>query len=261
MNILFIGDVVGKPGRKALRSLLPDIKRTHKIEFIIANAENAAGGRGLTHEVMDELFNLEIDVLTMGNHVWDNKEIYNFIENEKRLIRPANYPPDCPGQGYGIYRAGIDRKIAVVNLMGRVFLQPLDCPFRVMEELLQEIKEQADIIIVDFHAEATSEKLAFAHYFDGRLDAVLGTHTHVQTADARIFPGGTAYITDLGMTGPYDSILGMDKAMVIKKIMSQRPVRLEVAKGPVQIEAVVLNMDENTNKVNGIERISQVLSQ
>ncbi len=261
MNILFIGDVVGKPGRKALQALLSDIKRTYTIDFIIANAENAAGGRGLTRTVMDEMLNLEIDVLTMGNHVWDNKDIFNFVEYEKRLVRPANYPLDCPGQGYGIYMAGIDRKIAVINAMGRVFLQPLDCPFRVVEEILQEINGQADIIIVDFHAEATSEKLAFAHYFDGQLQAVLGTHTHVQTADARILPGGTAYITDIGMTGPYDSILGMDKNMVIKKLITQRPVRLEVAKGPLQFEAVVLYMDDVTNKVNKIERISRVLPQ
>jgi len=215
----------------------------------------------LTRQVMDELLNLEIDVMTMGNHVWDNKDILNFIDDEKRLVRPVNYPPGCPGQGYGIYSAGIDRRIAVINAMGRVFLQPLDCPFRKVEEILPELKGQADAVIVDFHAEATSEKLAFAHYFDGRLQAVLGTHTHVQTADEKILPGGTAYITDLGMTGPYDSILGMEKNMVIQKIVSQRPVRLEVAKGPLQFEAVVLHMDNVASKVNGIERISMVLPQ
>lgn len=256
MNILVLGDIVGKPGRKAIRSLLPEIHKKYNIDFTIANAENAAGGRGLTKDVMQELLALNIDVLTMGNHVWDNKDIFACIDDEPRLIRPANYPPYCPGQGYHVYSAGFNKKLAVINASGRVFLTALDCPFRMVEEILKDLDAQVDIIIVDFHAEATSEKLAFGHYFDGRVSAVLGTHTHIQTADERIMQGGTAYITDMGMTGPEDSILGMDKEQVINKLITQRPVRLEVAKGSVQLQGVVLELDDETNKVKIITRIS-----
>lgn len=256
MNILVLGDIVGKPGRKAISTFLSRIIKEYDIQFTIANAENAAGGRGLSRKVMDELLNSGIDVLTMGNHVWDNKEIFNFIDEQRRLIRPANYPGYCPGEGYRVYIAGFNMRIAVINASGRIFLSPLDCPFRVVDDIIAEIKDKTDSIIIDFHAEATSEKLAFAHYFDGRVTAVLGTHTHIQTADERILPKGTAYISDLGMTGPYDSILGMDKDQVIKKLLTQRPVRLEVAKGPVQLQGVVLNLDENCNRVLNISRLS-----
>ncbi|MDD2509707.1 MAG: TIGR00282 family metallophosphoesterase [Syntrophomonas sp.] len=259
MNILVIGDIVGRPGRRAIRTLLPQIQKDHNIMFTIANAENAAGGRGLSREVMKELLSLNIDVLTMGNHVWDNKEIFGFVDDEHRLIRPANYPPYCPGQGYHVYSAAFNQKIAVVNASGRVFLPSLDCPFRVVDDIVAELQEKSDLIIVDFHAEATSEKLAFAHYFDGRVAAVLGTHTHVQTADEKILPRGTAYITDLGMTGPVDSILGMQKEQVIQKIITQRPVRLEVAKGACQIQAVALTFDEASHNCISIARISQKL--
>ena len=250
---------MGKPGRKAVKEALPAINKEFDISFTIANAENAAGGRGLNRDVLEELLALEIDVLTMGNHVWDNKDIFNFIDDEVRLIRPINYPPHCPGQGGHIYTAGINQKVAVINAMGRVFMSPLDCPFRAVDEIIEEVRDKAEIILVDFHAEATSEKLAFAHYFDGRVTAVLGTHTHVQTSDERILDGGTAYITDLGMTGPVDSILGMEKEMVIQKIIYQRPVRLEVAKGPLKFEGVVINLDDNSGKAIGINRVSRYL--
>jgi len=195
LNILVIGDIVGRPGRNVLGSLLPEIQRKYDIAFTIANAENAAGGRGLTRSVMNEILAAGIDVITMGNHVWDNKEILTFIDDEFRLIRPANYPGPCPGQGYHLYKGGFNKNIAVVNLSGRVFLPPLDCPFQIMDEIMDELKDAADIIMVDFHAEATSEKLALAYYLDGRVQAVLGTHTHIQTADERIrAPGGTARI-------------------------------------------------------------------
>lgn len=250
---------MGRPGRRAIKNILSDIQNKHDVIFTIANAENAAGGRGLSRSAMDELLHFNIDVLTMGNHVWDNKEINTFIDDEIRLIRPANYPPYCPGQGYHIYTAGFGVKIAVVNLSGRVFLQSLDCPFRVMEQILKDINGSADIIIVDFHAEATSEKLAFAYYFDGRITAVLGTHTHIQTADERILPGGTAYITDLGMTGPRDSILGMDKNSVIEKFLTQRPAKFEVAGGPSQLQGVLITINDNTYKALDIKRISYML--
>ncbi|MEN6349034.1 MAG: TIGR00282 family metallophosphoesterase [Syntrophomonas sp.] len=258
MNILVIGDIVGKPGRKAIKNLLPEIQKKYDVSFTIANAENAAGGKGLTRDVMTELLAMQIDVLTMGNHVWDNKDIFNVIDDQPRLVRPVNYPPYCPGQGYHIYSAGFNKKVAVINASGRVFLSPLDCPFRTVDEILNELECRVDIIIVDFHAEATSEKLAFAYYFDGRVTAVVGTHTHIQTADERILPLGTAYITDLGMTGPVNSILGMDKDQVINKLLTQRPVRLEVAKGAAQLQGVVLEISEDNNRINGIHRLSLI---
>lgn len=259
MNILVIADIVGRPGRRAIKGLLPGIQKQENIDFVIANAENAAGGRGLTRQVMNELLGSGIDVLTMGNHVWDNKEIYSFVDDEFRLVRPVNFPPYCPGQGYHVYTGGINKKIAVINAMGRIFLPPLDCPFRTVEQVIEEVKELSDIIIIDFHAEATSEKLAMGYYLDGKVTAVLGTHTHIQTADERILPGGTAYITDLGMTGPQESILGMDKDMVINKIIYQRPVRLEVAGGTAILQGVILRTDDSNNQVREIIRVSSTL--
>jgi metallophosphoesterase (TIGR00282 family) len=256
LNILVIGDIVGRPGRRALKQGLAKIQKEEDISFTIANAENAAGGRGLTRAVMDEILGAGIDVLTMGNHVWDNKDIFNFIDDEFRLLRPANYPSPCPGQGYHIYKAGFSKNIAVINLSGRVFISNLDCPFRLMDSILSEIEGDADIIIVDFHGEATSEKLAFAYYVDGRVTAVLGTHTHIQTSDERILPRGTAYITDLGMTGPSDSVLGMDKEIVIEKFLSGRPARFEVASGSSQLQGIILRLDELSDKVLEIKRVS-----
>lgn len=255
MNLLFIGDIVGRPGRQAIRALLPEIVRQFKIEFTIANAENASGGRGLSREVMNELLNAGIDVLTMGNHVWDNKEIFSFIDDQPRLIRPANYPSPCPGQGYHIYRAGFNQKIAIINISGRIFMPELDCPFRCVDHILADL-DDVDYIIIDFHAEATSEKQALGYYLDGRVSAVLGTHTHIQTADERILPEGTAYITDLGMTGPIDSILGMDRHLVLERFLTQRPVRFEVARGASQLQGVVLELNDQTRKVTRITRIS-----
>lgn len=259
MNILVIADIVGRPGRRAVKVLLPGLQKEKNIDFVIANAENAAGGRGLTRQVMNELLGSGIDVLTMGNHVWDNKEIFSFVDDEFRLVRPVNFPPYCPGQGFHVYTGGINKKIAVINAMGRIFLPPLDCPFRTVEQVIEEVKELSDIIIIDFHAEATSEKLAMGYYLDGKVTAVLGTHTHIQTADERILPGGTAYITDLGMTGPQESILGMDKDMVINKIIYQRPVRLEVAGGTAILQGVILKIDDSNNQVQEIIRINSIL--
>jgi len=195
----------------------------------------------------------------MGNHVWDNRDIFTFIDDEPRIVRPANYPGDCPGQGFHIYTAGFNKKVAVVNVSGRVFLGALDCPFQTMESILTDLQGKTDLIIVDFHGEATSEKLAFAYCFAGRVDAVLGTHTHIMTADERIMPGETAYITDLGMTGPVDSILGMEKEQVIQRFLTQRPVRFEVAKGAAQLQGVVLIFDEDANRIMEIERICLVI--
>jgi len=258
VNILVVGDIVGRPGRRALKNLLPGLQKKYNIEFTIANAENAAGGRGISREVFTEIMGAGVDVCTMGNHVWDNREIFSFIEDEPRIVRPANYPGDCPGQGFHVYTSGFNKKVAVINVSGRVFLDALDCPFQTTETILKGLNNKADIIIIDFHGEATSEKLAFAYNFTGRADAILGTHTHIQTADERILPGDTAYITDLGMTGPVDSILGMDKEQVIRRFLTQRPARFEVAKGEAQLQGVILYFDDEINKVLGIERISLV---
>ena len=257
MNILVIGDIVGKPGRRAVREALAGLQNEYNVEFTIANAENAAGGRGLTRDVKGELLNSNIDVLTMGNHVWDNKDIFNFVDDETRLIRPANYPEPCPGRGYHVFTAGFNIKVAIINLSGRVYLPALDCPFKKLDEILLDIDGLADIIIVDFHAEATSEKLALGFYSDGRITALLGTHTHIQTADERILPNGTAYITDLGMTGPVDSILGMNKTEVINRFITQRPARFEVATGKAQIQGVLLEIDNESNKVKNISIITR----
>lgn len=258
MNILVIGDIVGRPGRAILKTLLPGIQKEYAIDFTIANGENAAGGRGLTKDVNDEILAAGVDVITMGNHVWDNKNILNFIDDEHRLIRPANYPADCPGQGFHVYTAGFNKKVAVINAAGRIFLPPLDCPFQVISSLVEQLNPQVDYIIVDFHAEATSEKLALGYYLDGRVTAVLGTHTHIQTADERILPGGTAYITDIGMTGPIESILGMEKEPIIEKFLTGRPTRFEVAAGPTHLQGVVLQVDEETNRVLGITRFTKI---
>lgn len=260
MNILVIGDIVGRPGREILKSMLSWVQTRYNIDFTIANAENAAGGRGLTLDVKNELLGIGIDCLTMGNHVWDNKNIFSFIDDEPRLIRPINYPADCPGQGIHIFKAGFNKKIAVINASGRVFLPALDCPFRALDDALQEIHTLVDYIIVDFHAEATSEKVAFGYYLDGRVSAVLGTHTHIQTADEKILPNGTAYITDLGMTGPIDSILGMEKQPIIERFLNARPSRFQVAEGAAQLQGVVLQVDEDSMKTINIERISHVLN-
>lgn len=250
---------MGRPGRRAIKAVLPVLRREMEPDFVIANAENAAGGRGLTRDIMEDLLSMGIDVMTMGNHVWDNKDILRFIDDEPRLIRPLNFPEPCPGQGYHIYTAGFNKRVAVVNALGRVFLPPLDCPFVLTDAVVNDLKEKADIIIIDFHAEATSEKVAFGYYFDGRVQAVLGTHTHIQTSDERILPQGTAYITDLGMTGPYESVLGMKKEQALEKFLSGRPVRLEVASGTAQLQGVLLILDEDTDQVSQIIRISRQL--
>ncbi|MEW6335280.1 MAG: TIGR00282 family metallophosphoesterase, partial [Thermodesulfobacteriota bacterium] len=209
MKILFIGDIVGKPGRRAVRELLPGIVEDHRIDLVIANCENAAAGFGVTGEVIEELQDCRIDVLTSGNHIWDKKEILEIIEGCDRLLRPANYPAGAPGRGCLVMTAPGGLRVGVINLAGRVFMHPLDCPFRTADREIGTLKSRADVIIVDMHAEATSEKIAMGWYLDGRVGAVVGTHTHVQTADERILPGGTGYITDAGMTGPFDSVIGI----------------------------------------------------
>lgn len=257
MRVLFFGDIVGRPGRRAVREVLPSLKEKYVPDLIIANGENAAGGNGITRKTADELFNCGIQVLTMGNHVWDQKEIYNFIDQEDRIIRPANFPADTPGRGFLITTVN-NTKVGIINLSGRVYMPPLDCPFRMIDQLLPLIKKEAKVVIIDFHAEATSEKMALAWYVDGRASALLGTHTHIQTADERILPEGTGYITDVGMTGPRDSILGVKVDPVLSKFLTLRPVRFEVAGGPVQVNAIYLEINHVSGKTELIKRINVI---
>ncbi len=257
MRILMIGDIVGRSGRKAVKETLTTIRQELKLDMIIANGENAASGNGITSEIARELLNYGIDVLTMGNHVWDRKEAIPYIGKEPRILRPANYPPGTPGKGSGIYCVnGID--VGVVNLSGRVYLSNLECPFRLADELINGLHDKTNIICVDFHAEATSEKVALGWYLDGKVSAVVGTHTHIQTADERVLPGGTAYITDIGMTGPHDSVIGVKTDLVLQKFTTQMPVRFEVADGPYQFNAVVVEVDTETGKAESIERVYNV---
>lgn len=256
-KILMIGDIVGRPGRRIIREKLSHIKNKYEVDFVIANGENAAGGNGITEKIAQELFISGIDFLTMGNHIWDNKDIFNFIETENRMIRPANYPATAPGKGYQIVETDNGLKIGILNISGRTFMPPLDCPFRTADTIIEEISSVANIIIVDFHAEATSEKVAMGWYLDGRVTLVAGTHTHVQTADERILPNGTAYITDIGMTGPINSVLGIDKERVINKFITQMPVRFEVAKGPAELNGIIVAVNDVTGKAVAISRIRE----
>ncbi|AEF17292.1 MULTISPECIES: TIGR00282 family metallophosphoesterase [Thermoanaerobacterium] len=256
MNTLIIGDIVGRIGRNILKDKLRQLIEENNINLVIANAENAAGGNGITRKVADELFEMGISALTMGNHVWDQKEIFNFIYEERRIVRPANYLPNTPGRGSSLLNIN-NVKIGIINLQGTVFMPCNNNPFFVADEEIKMLKEHTNIIIVDFHAEATSEKIALGYYLDGKVSCVYGTHTHVQTADEKILPGGTGYITDVGMTGPYDSVLGMDKDKIIKKFTSSLPVKFDIAKGPAQINGLVIKIDESTGKCIDIYRINK----
>ena len=251
MKILAIGDVIGKPGRQALGTLLPEIKASYHPDLIIVNAENVAGGLGTTPGTAQELLDSGADVLTSGNHIWAHKEMLPYLESDMPILRPLNYPPGVPGRGYIVNRA------MVVNLIGRTFMSNYDCPFRAMDELLDSLKNRPPVVIVDFHAEATSEKMAMGRYLDGRVSAVLGTHTHVGTIDAQILPSGTAYVTDIGMTGPVDSIIGDDIAAVLDRFMTMIPNRLSVGKGKTVLNAIIVTVDDDSGKATGIERISR----
>ena len=260
MKIFLVGDIVGRPGRRAVRELLPKIVSDFGIDCVIANCENAAAGFGVTRDVVEELFQSHIDVLTSGNHIWDKKEIREFLEDFPTLLRPANYPAGTPGWGSVIIPKGSNNHVGVINLGGRIFMQPLDCPFRTAEREIEKIKGKASVIIVDFHAEATSEKKTLGWFLDGRVSAVLGTHTHVQTADEVILLHGTAYISDVGMTGPFDSVIGIKKEEILERFLTQIPNKFDVAKGDVRLQGVVLDIDEKSGRSRGIERITRRLS-
>jgi metallophosphoesterase (TIGR00282 family) len=256
MKILLIGDVIGKPGIGALRRHLAALRDRHEISFVTANAENSALGFGVTPESAQELFAAGVDCLTSGNHVWDKKEVLPYLEEERRLLRPANYPSPCPGSGWYIGTTDEGVRVGVLNLMGRVHMAELDCPFRAADRILKEIRPRTDVVVVDMHAEITSEKGAMGWYLDGRVSAVYGTHTHVPTADERILPSGTAFLTDLGMTGPYDSIIGVEQQAVLQRFLTQRRSRMQTATGNVQIRAAVLEVDPSNGRALSLERIT-----
>ena len=259
MNIMMIGDICGRPGRYTAAHYIPILKKEYSLDLIIANGENSAGGVGITSKVLDELLNMGIDIVTTGNHIWDKKEVFDFIDNENSLIRPANYPPGTPGKGYQIVTIQ-DRKVAIINLSGRTFMPPIDCPFQSINHIISEIKDLCEIIIIDFHAEATSEKLALGWYLDGKVSCVAGTHTHIQTADERILPQGTAYISDLGMVGSWNSILGISKEPVITKFLTGLPVKFNVPTDDDTIFcAIIIQIDDHSGRVNNIIRIQKHL--
>lgn len=252
MNILFVGDIFASAGRRIVGDYLQQIISEEKIDLAIANAENSAGGFGITPPIAQELFGFGLDVLTTGNHIWDKREIHDYFQREPRLLRPANYAPELPGTGLYLGTARNGAPYAVMNLQGRVHMPPLECPFRKADALLRQIPADVKVRFLDFHAEATSEKVAMGWYLDGRVSAVIGTHTHIPTADTRILPMGTAYQTDSGMTGPYESVIGVEKEMIVKRFLTQLPMRFEAAKKGVELRAVVIGVDEATGLATSI---------
>jgi metallophosphoesterase (TIGR00282 family) len=260
VRLLFVGDIFGKPGRRAVERFVPSLRDEHKIDFCIANGENAAAGKGLTPDLVKELTGYGIDVLTGGNHIWHQKDIIPFMGKDDRVLRPINFPPKVPGKGSGIYSVDSKTKIAVISAMGRIFMRELDNPFYVIEKEVLELKKKTPIIFVDFHAEATSEKVAMGWFLDGTVSAVIGTHTHIPTADERILPEGTAYMTDCGMTGPFDSVIGVKKEVILEMFLTQMPTKHEVASGDVRLCAVIIDIDEATGKSKHIERIQLKLN-
>jgi metallophosphoesterase (TIGR00282 family) len=256
MRLLFIGDIIGRPGRELLRRGLKGLVDHHGVEFVIANAENSAAGFGVTKDIGDTLLEYGVDVMTSGNHVWDKKEAMNYIATERRLLRPANYPAGAPGRGSCVVESGDGRPVGIVNVMGRVFMTPLDDPFAVVLKEIESVRAKARIIVVDFHAEATSEKVAMGWHLDGKVTLVVGTHTHVQTADERILPNGTAVLTDAGMTGPHDSIIGMEREAAMHRFLTGLPSKFEPATGNPRLNGVIVDADDATGKASGVTRIS-----
>lgn len=261
MKILFIGDIVGKPGRRAVQEILPSLIGNREIDLVIANCENAAAGFGITRDVVEELYDAHIDILTSGNHIWDKKEVLGFIEDYETLLRPANYPGIVPGKGSVLMPTAAGDYVGVLNLAGRIFMQPIDCPFVTAKKEIARLKAKTKVVIVDMHAEATSEKKALGWYLDGEVSAVLGTHTHVQTADDEVLPGGTAYISDVGMTGPFDSVIGIKKDTIIERFLTQVPNKFDVAKGDIRLQGVLMDIDAQSGRANAIERISVKLKE
>jgi len=260
MRILFIGDIVGEPGRRAIKELLPGIKKANDVEFVIGNAENVAGGSGITPALADELFESGLDVITSGDHIWKRKEIIDRIDSDRRILRPANYPAGVPGFGSTVIKSASGTDVGVINLIGRVFMQALECPFRVAKEEVEKVRNKARVIIVDMHAEATSEKIALGWYLDGQVSAIIGTHTHVQTADENILPGGTAFLCDAGMTGPLDGVIGRKKEQILARFITQMPMKFEMAENDIWLQGAIVDVDDKTGKANSIKRIQKKLA-
>lgn len=258
MQLLVVGDVHGRPGRRILKERLPRLRARYDARFVIANGENAAGGAGLNRETAQEILAAGVDVITGGNHIWQHRDAFELLDAEPRIIRPLNYPPGAPGRGMTVVTSKDGSTVAVLNLQGRVFMPEVDDPFRAARAEVEGLRERARIIVVDFHAEATSEKIAMGWHLDGKISALIGTHTHVQTADERILPQGTAYISDVGMTGPRDGVIGMDRDRILERFLTGLPVRFEVASGPAQLNAVAVEVDEDSGRARRIERILEV---
>lgn len=260
-SILFIGDIVGKAGRLAVKALIPELMEQHKIDLVIANCENAAAGRGITPKIAEFLFDCGVNILTSGNHIWDKQEIIPYVDSEPRILRPANYPGSTPGRGHGVFNDNHGRQVGVINLCGKLFMDSYENPYTSALKLIEELKYETNIIILDFHAEATSEKIAFGWYLDGKISALVGTHTHVQTADERILPNGTGYITDVGMTGAMDSVIGMDREKSIKRFLTLMPQRLEPAEENIWLNGIIIDIHCESGKATGIKRINKPLEQ
>ena len=259
VKLLFIADIVGNPGRRAVKELVPELRKRHGIQVVIANGENAAGGSGITPKTAEEIFSGGVDIITCGDHLWDQKEVSELLDNEPRFLRPLNYPAGTPGQGSTIFNGANLPPVGVINLQGRTFMAALENPFQAALQEVERVRRTARIIFIDFHAEATSEKVALARMLDGRVSAVIGTHTHVQTADEQIFPGGTAFLCDGGFTGPHDSVIGRDIEPIIRRFKSQMPQRFEVAKGRVLLQGAMVDIDEITGRALRIERVSETV--
>ena len=258
MNILFLGDVVGKPGRAGVEALLDVIKAKYKIDFVVVNAENSAGGSGLTSRIARHFFRMGCDALTLGDHVWDQKELLPYLESASAVVRPANFPDGTPGKGWCVKESESGVKVGIINLLGRTFMRyNVTCPFKAVKAIAEEIRKETPVILLDFHAETTSEKVAMGHFIDGDISAVVGTHTHVQTADEKVLPKGTAYITDMGMTGPYDSVIGANKDAIIKRFLTSMPIKFTVAKDDVKVCGVVISIDQKTGRAKKIVRVQE----
>lgn len=259
MKILFIGDIVGSPGRRAVKELVRKVVKKENIDFTAGNAENAAGGSGITPDIAEEIFSYGLDAITSGDHIWKKKEIVETLDAEDRLLRPANYPPGVRGKGWGVYKTESGAKVGVINLVGRVFMECVECPFKIGRDLVEKLRKETPVIIVDMHAEATSEKIALVWYLDGEVSAIFGTHTHVQTADERIYPKGTAFICDVGMVGPHDSVIGRKPEQIIARFLTSLPTRFEMAEENVQLNGAIVTIDEKTGHALEIKRVNERL--
>lgn len=261
MIILFVGDIYGKPGRRAVAEIIPRLREQRSVDFCVANGENAAGGFGITEPIAETLLRHGVDVITGGNHIWDHRQTVAYVQRGGRILRPANYPPEVGGSGATVQETESGVPVGVLNLQGRTYTGEFDCPFRVGRREVQKLRETVRVVVVDFHGEATSEKMAFGWYLDGEVSAVLGTHTHVQTSDERVLPGGTAYITDAGMTGPHDSVIGVRKELALRRFLTQMPTKFEPARGDIRLCGALIDVDETTGHARTIERLNIPLAE